>query len=159
MGFLCMYLFTLILLQTFLGMSWTYIIVITSRRGWCIVRVGTMIVYCSCCCFQYQLVFSCMEQIYFALKINSSAEITCPSIVVLFCSVYASDRNWMTYHPFFVVSYLLMAPYIPYLTNESMFSLFPSRTTLCISSNASKGVDSGVSSMIFQFLYDPRTGQ
>ena len=83
--------FSWILLQIFSGVSWTYIIVITSRRGWIIVRVGTMIFCCSGCCFQYQLVFSCMEQRYCALTTNSPAEITCPSIVVLFC---ISQYQW-----------------------------------------------------------------
>ena len=104
-------------------MSWTYLIVITSRCGRSIVGVVTMIVYCSGCCLQYQLMFSWMEQRYCALTTNSPAEITCPSIVVLFCSVYASERNWMIYNTFVVVSYVLMAPNIPDWTNEATFNL------------------------------------
>ena len=79
--------FAWIMLQILLAMSCTYLIVITSRHGWSIVRVGTMIVCCSGYCFQYQLVFSCMEQRYFALKNNSPAEITCPSIYLFFVLV------------------------------------------------------------------------
>ena len=151
--------FACILLQTFLGVSCKYLIVITSRRVWSIVRVVNMIVCYSGCCFQYQLVFSCMEQRYCAFTTNSPAEITCPLIIVLFCSVYSSKVNWMTYNPLAEVSSVLMAPYIPDWTNEAIFSLIPSRTTLCISSNASKGVDYGDSSMTFQILYEPWTRQ
>ena len=151
--------FAWVLLQTFLGMSWKYLIVITSRCGLIIVPVGTMVVCCSVCCFQHQLVFSCMEQIYCASTNNLPAEITYPSIVVLFCSVYDSEMNLMTYNAFDVVSSMLMVPYIPDWTNEAIFSLIWSRTTLCISSNAAKGVDFGDSSMILQFLYEPITGK
>ena len=151
--------FSWIPLKIFLGISFTYIIVITSIRGWSIVHVGTMIVCCSVYCYQYQLVFSFMEKIYFGLTNNPPAEITCPSIVVLFCRIYASESNLMTYNTFFVVASVLMALYIPDWTNEAIFSLVLSRTTLCISSNASKGIYFGVSSMIFQLLYETRTGQ
>ena len=140
-------------------MSWTYLIVITSILVWSLVCVGTMIVCCSCCCFQYQLVFSCMDQGYFDLTNNSPAEITCPSISVLFCSVYESKRNWITYNPFVLVSYVLMALYIPDWTNEAIFSLIPSRSTLYISLSASKGVDFGVSWITFQSWYGTRTSQ
>ena len=125
------------LLQIFLGMSCTYIIMITSWRGWIIVRVGTTMVCCSGCFFQHQLVFSCLYQRYCALKNNSPAEITCPSIVLFFCTMYASEMNWMTINLFYVLSAVLMAPYIPDWTNDSIFSLILSRTNLCISSNDS----------------------
>ena len=85
--------FALILIQKLLVMSWTYLIVITSRCGLIIVRVGNMIFCFSVCYFQYKLVFPCMEQRYCALKTNSPADITCPSNFVLFCSVYASEMN------------------------------------------------------------------
>ena len=75
-----MYFFPWILLQ--LGIAWTCLIVITSRRGWILVRVSTMIVCYSDCCFQYQLMFSCIELIYCALTTNSPAEMTFPSIFV-----------------------------------------------------------------------------
>ena len=81
--------------QSFLGMSCAYIIIITSRRGWSIVRVDTIMVCWSGWCFQYQLVFSCMEQKYCALTTNSPPEINFPLIVVLFCSLYAYESNWM----------------------------------------------------------------
>ena len=80
-GCLCMSFVACILLQEFLGMSWTYLILLISRRRWSIVHVGTMIFCCSGCCFQYQLVFSCTYQIYCALTTNSPSEITLPSIV------------------------------------------------------------------------------
>ena len=148
-----------ILLQKFLGIYWTYIIMVTLRRGWIIVRVGIMIVCCIYFCLQYQVLFSCMEQIYCTLTTNSTAKITCPSIILLFHSLYAYDINWIPYNPFSVVSSVFMAPQIPDETNESLCSLNPSRTTWCISSNALKGVDFGVSSMILKLLYNPRTGQ
>ena len=65
----------------------------------------------------------------------------------------------MTYNPFDVLSSVLIAPYIPDITNEDIFSIIPSRTTWCISSNASKGVDFGVISMLLQLSYELRTGQ
>ena len=136
-----------------------YLIMITSIQWWRIVCVSTIMVCWSGCCFQYQLVFSCKEQIYCSLTTNLPAEITCPSIFVLFCSMYASERNWMIQNPIFVVSLVLMEPYIPDWTNEAIFSLIPSWTTWCISSNASEGIDFGVRWMIFQLLYGPRTGQ
>ena len=58
--------------------------------------------YCACWnydsifqwfCFQFQLVFSCMDQRYCALTTNLTAEINFPSIIVLFCSVYASKMT------------------------------------------------------------------
>ena len=85
--------FDWILLQTLLGVSWTYVIPTTSRRGWIIVHVVTMIVCCSGCCSQYLLVFSCMDQIYFSLTTNSPAKIIFSSIVVISCCAYASDMN------------------------------------------------------------------
>ena len=74
--------FDWILLKIFLGMSWTYLIVIASRRGLSIVCVVTIIVCCSVCCFRYQLVFYYMDQRYCGLTTNSSAGITCSSIFV-----------------------------------------------------------------------------
>ena len=133
-----------IMLQKFLGMSWTFIIVITPRRGWSIVCVGTMIVCWIDCCFQYQLAFSWMEQRYCALTTNSVSKITYRSIAVLYCIVYASERNWIVYNTFVVVSYISMAPYISGWTNKSILSLIPLITKLCISSNASKGFYFGV---------------
>ena len=93
-----------IILQTFLGMSWTYLIVITSRRGWSIVRSGTMIVCCSVF-FKYQLVFSCMDQRYCALKNNSPAEITCPWVFVLIC---ISQYQWSVHD----ISVAVIAKYL-----------------------------------------------
>ena len=46
-----------ILLQIFLGMSCTYIFVITSRHGWIILRVGTMIVCFSGFVFNFSWCF------------------------------------------------------------------------------------------------------
>ena len=150
--------FDWILLQTFLWMSWASLLMITLRRRWSIVRFGTMIVCCSGYCFQYQFVFSCTEQRYCALTTNSPSVIKFPPILVLFCSVYASEMNWITYNQFAVVSSVLMKPYITDWTNEAIFSLILSRTTWCISSNTSKCVGFGVSSMTFQLLYETRTG-
>ena len=128
-------------------------------------NIKTWMKYCACwdyggllqwLLFPIPIVFfSCMEQRYYALTTNAPAEITCPSIVVFFCSVYASEMNWMTYNQFFVFSAVLMPQYIPDWTNEAIFSLIISRTTLCISSNASKSIYFGASSIIFQLLYDP----
>ena len=151
--------FAWILLETFLGMCWASIIPTTSRLGQRIVPDGSMILCCSGCCLKYQLVFFCVEQIYCALTTNSPSEIIYPSIVVLFFSVYASEMNLITHNLFAVVSSVLMGPYLPYWTNKSILSLIPSRTTWCISSNASKDVDFGDRWMIFQLLYEPRTGQ
>ena len=102
--------FSWILLKIVLGISWTSIIPTTSIHGWIIVRVGTLIFCCSGYLFQYQLIFSWMEQIYCALTTNPPAEITCPTIAVLFWIVYASEMNIITYNPFVVVSAVLMAP-------------------------------------------------
>ena len=44
-------------------------------------------------CFQYQFEFYCIDQRYCALTANLPAEITCPSIGVLFCRVYSSEMN------------------------------------------------------------------
>ena len=85
--------FAWILLQKVLGMSWTYVIPTTSRHGGGILHDGTMILCCSGCLTQYQLLFSWMEQIDCAFATNSPVEIIYPSIVVLFCSVYASKMN------------------------------------------------------------------
>ena len=127
--------FSWILLQIVLGIYWKYLIMTTSKRGWRIVRVGTMIVCFSDCCFQYKLEFSCIEQIYCDLTTNSPEEITFPLIVVLFYSLYASDMSWITYNPLVVMSYVLMEPYITDWTNDTMLSIITSRTTWCISSN------------------------
>ena len=54
--------FACILLQKVLGMSWTSVILTTSRHGWIMVRVGTVILCFSYFCFQLQLVFYCMEK-------------------------------------------------------------------------------------------------
>ena len=70
--------FSWIMLQKFLGMSWKYLVMTILRRGCSVVHVVAMIYCCSGCYFQYQLVFSCMDQKYCALKTNSPAEITCP---------------------------------------------------------------------------------
>ena len=88
--------FAWILLQTVLGVSWTYIILITSILEWIMVCVRNMIFCCSGFCFQYQLVSSCMDQKYCVLTTHSPAEIICLLIFVLFCSVYASEMNWIT---------------------------------------------------------------
>ena len=53
---------------------------------------------------------------------------------------------------------MLMEPEIPDWTNEEVLSIIPPRTTWCISSNASRGVDFGVKGMIFQLTYEPITG-
>ena len=62
-------------------------------------NIKTWMNYCACwnydsllqwLLFPIPIGFSCMEQRYCALKTNSPAEITYPSIVVLFCSVYSS---------------------------------------------------------------------
>ena len=150
--------FAWIILQTVLGMYCTSVIMTTSRHGWIIVRVGTMIFCCSYCCFQYQLVLYCTEQIYVAFKTNLPSEIICPSIFILFCSVYASDMNRITQNPSVVVSAVLTKPYLFDWTNDAILSIIPSRKTWCILSNASKGVGFGVRWMILQLLYDTRTG-
>ena len=49
-------------------------------------------------------------QRYCDLTTNSTAEINCLSIVVLFYSVYASEMNLKTQNLFVVVSAVLMAP-------------------------------------------------
>ena len=62
-------------------------------------NIKTLMKYCVCWdhkgLLQWLLLtitigFYCMEQRYCALTTNSPAEITCPSIVIYFCSVYAS---------------------------------------------------------------------
>ena len=78
---------------------------------------------------------------------------------MLFCIVYYDDVNMITSNTFFYVSAVLMAPYLPHLTNEAILSLIPSKTTWCISSNYSKGVGLCDNWMMFQLLNDPRTGQ
>ena len=60
-----------------LEISWSSFIPTTSRRGGRIVSVGT-IIFCCSCFFQYQLVFSFIDQRYCALDTNSPAEITLP---------------------------------------------------------------------------------
>ena len=46
------------------------------------------------------------------------------SIMVLSCSVYASDVNMITQNPLVVFSGVLMAPYFPDSTNEAYYHLF-----------------------------------
>ena len=88
--------FAWFLLQRLLGMSCTYLIMITTRLGWSIVSVGTITLCCSGCGFQYQLVFSFMDQRYCDLTTNSSEEINCPSIVVF--SVACMPLRWIEWH-------------------------------------------------------------
>ena len=53
------------------------------------------------------------------------------------------------------VSVVFMAPYLPDSTNEAALSLIPSRTTWCIPSNTSEGVDFCDNWIIFQLLKAP----
>ena len=103
------------------------------------------------CLLEYKKIFCFNNQF--------SISYTFPSIVVLSCSVYASDVNMITLYPLVVVSVLLKAKYIPDSTNEAILSIIPSKTTWCISSNAPEGVDLCENWVMFQFLNDPRTGQ
>ena len=51
-NWMCLYyFFAWLLLHRFLGVYCTYLIIITSRRGWSIFCVGTIFVFCSGCCF------------------------------------------------------------------------------------------------------------
>ena len=122
-------------------------------------RVGTVITFCWGCWSQNRLMIYCIEQIYCAFTTNSPEVIICPSTVVLFFNVYASDVKMITQNPFVDVSAVLMAPYIPDSTNEAILSHIPSITTWCISSNEPKGVDLCDNRMMFQLLNEPRTGQ
>ena len=61
--------------------------------------------------------------------------------------------------PFVAVSCVLMTSYYPDSNNEAVFSLIPSRTIWCISSNASEGVYFCGNCIMFQLLNVPNTGQ
>ena len=102
---------------------------------------------------------TCIEQIYCALTTNYPAAIICLSFDVLSCSVYASDEKMITKNPLVVVSVVFMAPYFTDSTNEAILSLIPSRTTWCILSNASVGVDFCDNRIMLQLVKDPNTEQ
>ena len=62
-----------------------------------IIPAGELVVNAKYICwFQYQLLSTCIKQIYFALTTNSPAVIICPSISVFSWSVYAPYVNMIT---------------------------------------------------------------
>ena len=95
--------FACVLLHTILGFVWKSVTALTPSLGWSIVRVGTVMIWCWGCWYQYQLVSTCIEQIYCALTTNYPEVISCPPIGVLLCSVYASDLKMITQNPLVAV--------------------------------------------------------
>ena len=151
--------FACVLLHTLLGIAWKYITVLTSSRGWSIVRVGNVIKCCWGCWSQYQLVSTCIEQRYFGLTINSPAVMIFPSIICVILKIICFWCENDNINRFVSMSVLLMASYLPDSTNEAILSLIPSRTTWCISSNVSEGVDFCDNWIMFLLFKGPNTGQ
>ena len=65
----------------------------------------------------------------------------------------------ITQKPSVAVSVVLMDTYCPHSTNDAILLPIPSRTTWCISSNSSEGVDFFDNWITFQLLKGPNTGQ
>ena len=158
-GCLCKVFFTWFIFQKLLGISWTSFTAETSRHGFTIARVGKMMTSFCCLYSQYQLVFSCIYIIYFALTTSSLADIICPSHIVSYCKVYTSEKKPIRYYPIFGKYVVFMAPYLLDWNNEAVFSLIPSRTTLWISLKSSPVVDLCWNLMIFQLLKELITSQ
>ena len=124
--------FACALLHIILGMSWISIIAVTSIHGWSIECFRTAITCCCGCWYQNQLLLSFINQIYCALITSFPAFIIYPSIVVLYCNVYASNVNRISLKIYFYVSVVLMASYFPDLTNEYILLLLFHMDYLCI---------------------------
>ena len=104
------------------------------------------------------IVFAFIILMYYSLTTSSPALITSQNVICYSCSVYGSDRYFITQHPIVVVYRALIAPYLPNFNRDAIFSLIITGNNLCTASESSLDVVLLVNRMISHSPKENNTG-